>query len=90
MFAEECIPARSKVIEYTGDRINCREARRRAARSHVYLFTHDEYWRIDGGVGGNGVELINHSCEPNLHSCRIKGHILYFSKREIAPGEEDL
>lgn len=52
VFAEERIPARRKVIEYTGERINRREARRRAARSQVYLFTLDRYWRLDGGVGG--------------------------------------
>ncbi len=88
VFATERIPARRKVIEYTGERINRREARRRAARSQVYLFTLDKYLRIDGGVGGSGAELINHSCEPNLYACMVKGHILYFSKREIEPGEE--
>jgi len=86
--ATERIPVRRKVIEYTGERINCREARRRRAPSQACRFTLDWYWRIDGGVGGGGAELINHSCEPNLYSCKIKGLILYISKREIAPGVE--
>ena len=88
VFAAERIPARRKVIEYTGERIDRHEARRRGARSQVYLFTLDKYWQIDGGVGGSGAELINHSCDPNLYSRLVKGHILYFSKREIEPGEE--
>ena len=31
---------------------------------------------------------LNHSCEPNIISRIIKGHILYFSKRDIKKGEE--
>jgi SET domain-containing protein len=39
-------------------------------------------------VGGSGAEIINHSCEPNLRASIRQGHILYFSKRAIRPGEE--
>ena len=87
VFAEEPIPARRKVIEYTGERIGVDEGRRRG-RSRDYLFFLDQDWQIDGAVGGSGAELINHSCNPNLYSCKVKGHILYFSKRPIEPGEE--
>lgn len=88
VFAEEKIPARRKVIEYTGERISRREARQRSARSMEYLFGLNSYWWLDGAVGGSGAEYINHSCEPNLYSCLVKSHILYFSKRAIAPDEE--
>ena len=89
VFAEERIPARRKVIEYTGERISRIETKRRStSREHVYLFTLNSYWCIDGAVGGSGAELINHSCDPNLYSCIIKDHILYMSKRVIKPGEE--
>ncbi len=88
VFALERIPARRKVIEYTGERINRRETKRRSARQHVYLFELDAYWCIDGAVGGSGAELINHSCEPNLSAMILKGHILYMSRRVIEPGEE--
>jgi SET domain-containing protein len=89
VFATEFIPARRKVIEYTGEKISRRETKRRAdAREFTYLFTLDPYWTIDGAVGGSGAEYINHSCDPNLTSKIIKGHILYVSLREIEPGEE--
>jgi uncharacterized protein len=39
-------------------------------------------------VGGSGAEIINHSCDPNLISRIMKGHILYMSLRPIKPGEE--
>ena len=89
VFATEFIPAKRKVIEYTGERINRRETKRRAdEREFTYLFTLDPYWTIDGAVGGSGAEYINHSCQPNLTSRIIKGHILYLSLRDIKPGEE--
>lgn len=88
VFAAEDIPRRHKVIEYTGERISRRETRRRGLGSTTYLFTLDDYWTLDGAVGGSGAELINHSCDPNLYSWNFKGHILYMSLRDIHPGEE--
>ena len=88
VYAQECIPANRKVIEYTGERINRREAKRRADGSLTYLFALDPDWTLDGAVGGSGAEIINHSCDPNLISRVMKGHVLYMSLREIEPGEE--
>lgn len=89
IFASEFIPAGRKVIEYTGEKIGRLETKRRAdEREFTYLFTLDPYWTIDGAVGGSGAEYINHSCEPNLKSRIVKGHILYMSLRDIQPGEE--
>jgi SET domain-containing protein len=88
VYALEPIPAGRKVIEYTGEKISRRETKRRGQGSVTYLFTLDDYWTIDGAVGGSGAEIINHSCDPNLATRIVRGHILYFSKREIHPGEE--
>ena len=88
VYAEEAIPARRKVIEYTGERISRRETKRRGDGPVTYLFTLDDYWTLDGAFGGSGAEIINHSCEPNLYSRIVGNHILYMSKREIRPGEE--
>ena len=88
VYAIEPIPARRKVIEYTGERISRRETKRRSERQHVYLFELDAYWCVDGATGGSGAELINHCCDPNLCATIRKGHILYMSRRLIEPGEE--
>ena len=88
VYAAEAIPARRKVIEYTGERISRRETRRRGLGPQTYLFTLNDYWTVDGSVGGSGAEYINHSCDPNLRASIIRGHILYFSKRKIRKGEE--
>lgn len=88
VYALQRIPAGRKVIEYTGERISRRETARRGQGDLTYLFTLDNYWTIDGAFGGSGAEIINHSCDPNLFSCILKGHILYMSRRAISRGEE--
>lgn len=89
IYATEFIPARRKVIEYTGEKISRRETKRRADTSDlIYLFTLDSYWTIDGSVKGSGAQYINHCCEPNLIARIVRGHILYISLRDIHPGEE--
>ena len=89
VYAAEFIPAGRKVLEYTGERISRRETKRRSELSKfTYLFTLDPYWTIDGAAGGSGAEYVNHSCEPNLVSRIVRGHILYVAMRDIKPGEE--
>ena len=90
IFAAEDIPGRRKVIEYTGERINRKETLRRSNEqaSMIYLFTLDNYWTLDGAVGGSGAEYINHSCDPNIRTWITKGHILYMSMRSIRKGQE--
>jgi uncharacterized protein len=95
VFADETIPAHRKVIEYTGARINSKEAARQlaslgSAKSNyvTYLFELNRHWVIDGAVGGCGAEMINHSCNPNLRQKIYKGHILLMSGRKIKRGEE--
>lgn len=90
VYAGENIPARRKVIEYTGERISRRETKRRSEEQDrmVYLFTLDNYWALDGAAGGSGAEYINHCCDPNIVTVIRQGHILYMSHRPIRKGEE--
>ncbi len=88
VFAGQRIPSNRKVIEYTGKRLNRKEAKIRGDGDYTYLFAVDPYWTLDGSMGGSGAEIINHSCNPNLVSRIMKGHVLYMSLRTIKPGEE--
>jgi uncharacterized protein len=88
VYTAERIPQNRKVIEYTGERISRRETKRRGSGRHTYLFTLDDYWTLDGAVGGSGAEIINHSCDANLRARIFRGHILYYSRRIIQPNEE--
>lgn len=95
VFAGSPIPKDRKVIEYAGERISRLETRRRFLEGSIrrsrrlnYLAQVDPYWAIDGAVGGNGAELINHSCDPNLKLKRIRRSLWLVSLRKIGPGEE--
>jgi len=96
IFAEEFIPKGRKVVEYTGEKISRRETKRRAEeRAQIYLFTLNNYWTIDGAVGGSGAEIINHSCEPNCELALVDPEepggiptIELLTLRTISVGEE--
>lgn len=95
VFAEGQIPRGRRVIEYAGERISRRETRKRFLEGSNgrspklnYLAQLDSYWTIDGAVNGNGAELINHSCNPNLALRRIGKRLWLISLRKIRRGEE--
>lgn len=88
LFAVEPIPARRRVIEYTGEKIDAEEVERRGGRRHVYIFSLNDRWALDGAIGGSGAQLINHSCEPNLSATIAGSRIFLTSLRRIERGEE--
>lgn len=92
------IPAGTRIVEYTGERITKAEswrreqARIRRARTgrdgSVYIFVLNKRHDIDGRTSRNPARLINHSCEPNCRSDIIRGRIYVLADRDIARGEE--
>lgn len=88
-FATLHFPKDSAIAEYAGERITDVEAMKRLARTtgkHISQLDTDHY--IDGSVGGNETQYINHSCEPNADVLVIDGLMIVFALREILPGEE--
>ena len=80
-----------KIAEYAGEKISRREIKRRLAGArHQRICGLDAYWGVDGNVGGNGTQYLNHSCEPNCYFRILYGHIILFALRDIKPGEEIL
>ena len=95
VFADEPIPARRKVIEYTGTKVAWPALKRRLQKIMKeggwmprYLFRLGPRSWIDGETGGSGAERVNHCCDPNLVVRRSRGRIFYWSKRRIARGQE--
>jgi uncharacterized protein len=88
IFAAENIPARRRVIEYTGQKVDVQEVWRRRFRQHLYIFQINQTSAIDGAIGGSGAEFINHSCQPNLYARVGGGRIFFVSVRQITVGEE--
>jgi SET domain-containing protein len=78
-----------KIAEYTGERIPDLEAQRRARNRRILRICDiDGRWSLDGARGGNGTHYINHSCDPSAYMKTIRGHILFFARRDISPGAE--
>jgi SET domain-containing protein len=93
VFAREPIPAGTRLIEYTGERITQEEGDRRypwddSAPYYTLLFTIEDDLLVDGGVGGNVSRFINHSCDPNCASVIEDRRIYVHSIRDITPDEE--
>jgi SET domain-containing protein len=93
VFAREHIPAGTRLIEYTGERITQEEGDRRypwddSAPYYTLLFNIEDDLLVDGGVGGNVSRWINHSCDPNCASVIEDRRIYIESLRDIPPGEE--
>jgi SET domain-containing protein len=77
------------VAEYAGERISRREIKRRLkGQTKIHICAIDSYWAVDGSVGGNGTQYINHSCTPNIYIKVVNGRLLFFALRDIKPGEE--
>ena len=88
-FATIQFKRRKKIAEYTGERISDFEARKRArGRRHLRICDIDGRFSLDGARGGNGTHYINHSCAPNAYMKTLHGHVLFFARHNIKPGEE--
>jgi SET domain-containing protein len=91
-FATEHIPAGTRLIEYTGERLTPAEADARYpdddSRHHTFLFAIDDDIVIDAAVGGNEARFINHSCDPNCDAVIEDERIWIETIRDVEPGEE--
>jgi SET domain-containing protein len=95
VFAARRIRKGTRIVEYTGERIDNDEADRRydengMKRHHTFLFNLDKKTVIDGAIkrGGGDASYINHSCEPNCEAV-ITGKRIYIHALEtIEAGTE--
>ena len=93
-FALQVIPAHTRLIEYTGERVTHEvadaryDAEEARGNTHTVLFALDDKIVIDAGVGGNDARFFNHSCEPNCTSRIVRRRVYLETLREVYPGEE--
>jgi len=95
VFARRHIPAGTRIIEYTGEKISGEEADRRHPTNpddpfHTFFFMLSNGKVIDGDVNGNDARWINHACDPNCESEEGRGgkRVYVKAKRDIRRGEE--
>lgn len=92
-FARKRIPKGTRIIEYSGERIDADEADRRYDDDamevhHTFLFGLDDGTCIDAAVRGNDARFINHSCDPNCEAVEEDGRVFVEALRDIERGEE--
>jgi uncharacterized protein len=93
VFALTRIPKKTRLIEYTGERISQEEADARYAEAHAnsphtMLFEVNDKLVIDATRHGNSARWINHSCTPNCEIEDEEDRIFIETRRDIRPGEE--
>jgi len=95
VFAARRIRKGTRIVEYTGERIDNDEADRRydetdMKRHHTFLFTLDRKTVVDGAIsrGGGDASYINHSCEPNCEAVIEDRKIFIHALQTIEPGTE--
>ena len=93
VFALQAIPAGTRLIEYTGERIDWDGAMDRHPHdptdpNHTFYFSLDDGRVIDANVGGNASRWINHSCAPNCQADESEGRVFIEALRDLLPGEE--
>jgi hypothetical protein len=93
LFAARRIRPGSRIVEYTGERLDERAMRARydeskAADSHTLLFQIGPRSYIDASVGGNAARFANHSCRPNCETLQEDDRVFIVAIRNIQRGVE--
>ena len=87
-FAIRDIERETRIIEYTGERIDKAESLRRCEANNEFIFTLNDQEDLDGSVSWNLARFVNHSCEPNCDAELIEDRIWIVANRDIRQGEE--
>ena len=87
-FAKVPIATGTRVIEYTGVKIDKQESLRRCELNNEFIFSLDDEQDLDGSVEWNLARFINHSCTPNCETELDEGRVWIVSLRDIEKGEE--
>jgi uncharacterized protein len=97
VFASANIIKGTAILEYVGEKVTKKVGDSRADAQffkggkrdgHVYLFSLNSRYDIDGNVSWNPAKWLNHSCDPNCDTYVDKGKIWIESVRAIKKGEE--
>ena len=88
LFATEPIAKRTFIVEYSGRRLNNKQAEAMEAKNSKYLYELNSRWTIDGSSRKNIGRYANHSCRPNCETDPRKGKVFIRAIKNIKPGEE--
>ncbi len=88
LFATMPILKGTRVIEYTGEKIDSAEMLRRCAAGNHYVLKLNETQYLDASGKRDFARFINHSCEPNCEIQWENGRVWIAAIRDISSEEE--
>ncbi|MEK7168773.1 MAG: SET domain-containing protein [Patescibacteria group bacterium] len=88
VFCKKEIKAKRIIGEYTGEKIEIEKYDLENDKYGLYLMFLDDKYAIYPDLAKEDIHLINHSCEPNCWIVTHKGHVYFFTLRDIKKGEE--
>lgn len=100
VFAARDLPPNHTLMQYRGRLLTHAQAdasfNENVDSGHTFLFTLNDHYVIDAGVGGNSARWINHSCDPNCQAVVLESprgnpagdRIVIQTIRAIQAGEE--
>src|SRR3954451_9211189 len=89
LFATAPIAKRTYIVEYSGRRLNNKQAEAMEAKNSKYLYEINSRWTIDGSNRKNIGRYANHSCRPNCETDRRRdGKVFIRAIKNIQPAEE--
>ena len=90
VYATKPIRKGTRIIEYTGKRVDWASVPADSNGDHTFLFGLENGTEvIDPETGGNEARWINHSCEPNCEAIEEENErVFIYALRHIRAGEE--
>lgn len=88
VFAKQPIKPGTVIGDYIGKVIKTAEEETYEQDGLYLMYYHDYASIFPENVDAPGIHLLNHSCAPNCWMFTYHGHTLFFTLRQIFPGEE--
>ena len=88
VYATQCIPEGTRIIEYTGERVSEEAAPNDEDNPHTFNFGLENGEVINPEIGGNDARWINHCCDPNCQAIEEDNRIFIYAMCDIGAGEE--
>lgn len=88
LFAKKDLNPGIVIGDYLGKVLRSSEIDLPPEQINLYLMYYHDRAAIYPNLEKPGIHLVNHSCMPNCALFTYKGHILFFSLRQIFAGEE--
>ena len=89
LYTNRAIRTRTKIGEYTGERISIAQAKKRTkGQKRITIVELNDKEAIDGSVDGGPFQFMNHSCDPNVFTRIAHGRAEFYTMKNVKAGDE--